>query len=225
MLVMNWMRQPAITIDANDAVATAKTLLQTHEIHMLPVMQKGQLVGIVAERDIKIASALCAASENMGDVNNLLSDIKVKEIMTPDPVTVPYNYTLEETVEKLLVHNISGLPVVNEHQKMIGVITKSDLFQLILILTGFGKKGLQLGIEVVDRPGCLKEVIDIIRDYGGRISSILSTRGRADRGNRRLYIRVFDVDQPTMQHLKKVIRKKGTLLYLVDYNEKKREWF
>ena len=145
--------------------------------------------------------------------------------MTPDPVTVPYNYTLEETVEKLLVHNISGLPVVNEHQKMIGVITKSDLFQLILILTGFGKKGLQLGIEVVDRPGCLKEITDIMRDYGGRISSILSTHERADKGNRRLYIRVFDIDQPSLQHLKEILRERATLLYIVDYNEKKREWF
>jgi acetoin utilization protein AcuB len=142
--------------------------------------------------------------------------------MTPDPVTIPYDYTLEETVEKFLVHNISGLPVINQQQKVMGVITKSDLFQLILILTGYGKKGLQFGIEVADRPGCLKEITDIIRDYGGRISSILSTRERAGRGNRRLYIRVFEIDQPSLQILKEVLREKATLLYIVDYNEKKR---
>jgi len=225
MLVKSWMSQPAITIDADALIEDAINILQKHQIHMLPVMQNGQLVGVVTERDLKGASPCDVTSENLQENGNLLPGIKVKKIMTPDPVTVPYAYTLEETVEKFLVNNISGLPVVNERQKVIGVITKSDLFQLILILTGFGKKGLQLGIELKDRPGCLKEITDIIRDYGGRISSILSTDERADKGNRRLYIRAFDIDQPSLQHLKEVIRKKATLLYIVDHNGKTREMF
>jgi acetoin utilization protein AcuB len=225
MLVMNWMSQPAITIDADDFAEDALRLIKKHEIHMLPVMQNGELVGIVTNRDIKRASFCDVLSENRKEDGNLLSGIKVKKIMTPDPVTVPYDHTLEETVEKFLVHNILGFPVVNQQQKMIGVITKSDIFQLILILTGYGKKGLQLGIEVQDRPGCLKEITDILRNYGGRISSIFSTHERADKGNRRLYIRVFEIDQPSLQHLKEVIKERATLLYIVDYNEKKREWF
>ena len=225
MLVMNWMSQPAITIEADDFAEDALRLIKKHEIHMLPVMQNGQLVGIVTDRDIKRASPSDVLSENRKEDGNLLSGIKVKKIMTPDPVTVPYDHTLEETVEKFLVHKISGLPVVNQQQKVIGVITKSDLFQLILILTGYGKKGLQLGIEVQDRPGCLKEITDILRNYGGRISSIFSTHERADKGNRRLYIRVYDIDQPSLEHFKELIKERATLLYIVDYNEKKREWF
>ena len=225
MLVMNWMSQPAITIDADDDAQDAVRLTNKHDIHMLPVMQNGQLVGIVTDQDIKRAPASDVYSANKEEDSHLLSDIKVKKIMTPDPFTVPYDYTLEETVEKFLVHNISGLPVVNQHQKVIGVITKSDLFQLILILTAFGKKGLQLGIELEDRPGCLKEITDIIREYGGRIASIFSTHERADKGNRRLYIRIFDIDQPSLLHLKEVLRKRAILLYIVDHNGKKREIF
>jgi acetoin utilization protein AcuB len=225
MLVKNWMSQPAITIDADDSAEDAVRLTKRHEIHMLPVMQNRQLVGIVTDRDIKRSTASDGLSKNMNADRHLLSDIKVKKIMTPDPVTVPHDYTLEETLEKFLVHKISGLPVVNQQGKVMGVITKSDLFHLILILTGYGKKGIQFGIEVQDRPGCIKEITDIIRDYGGRISSILSTHERADKGNCRLYIRVFAIDQPSLQHLKEVLREKATLLYIVDYNEKKREWF
>ena len=225
MLVKNWMCQPAITIDADDVVSDATWLLKKQEIHMLPVMQKGQLVGIVTGQDIKSASSSDVVSENRTQDSDLLDGITIREIMTPDPVTVRYDYTLEETVEKFLVHNISGLPVVNQQRKVIGVITKSDFFQLILVLTGFGKKGLQLGIELEDRAGCLKEITDIIREYGGRIASIFSTHERADRGNRRLYIRIFDIDQPSLLHLKEVIRKKATLLYIVDHNGKKREIF
>jgi len=225
MLVKNWMCQPAITIDADDVVSDATWLLKKQEIHMLPVMQKGQLVGIVTGQDIKSASSSDVVSENRTQDSDLLDGITIREIMTPDPVTVRYDYTLEETVEKFLVHHISGLPVVDQQRKVIGVITKSDFFQLILVLTGFGKKGLQLGIELEDRAGCLKEITDIIREYGGRIASIFSTHERADRGNRRLYIRIFDIDQPSLLHLKEVIRKKATLLYIVDHNGKKREIF
>jgi acetoin utilization protein AcuB len=225
MLVKNWMCQPAITIDADDVVSDATGLLKKQEIHMLPVMQKGQLVGIVTGQDIKSASSSDVVSENRIQDGDLLDGITIKEIMTPDPVTVRYDYTLEETVEKFLVHHISGLPVVDQQRKVIGVITKSDLFQLILVLTGFGKKGLQLGIELEDRPGCLKEITDIIREYGGRIASIFSTHERAAKGNRRLYVRIFDIDQPSLLHLKEVIRKKATLLYIVDHNGKKREIF
>jgi acetoin utilization protein AcuB len=225
MMVKNWMSQPAITIDAHTLVEDADRLAKRHEIHMLPVMQNGRLAGIVTDRDMKGASALdISGKKNMGNRQPLL-ELEVKKIMTPNPVTVSYNCTLEEAVEKLLVHNISGLPVVNQQQKVIGVITKSDLFQLILILTGYGKKGILLAIEVQDQPGSLEAITDIIRDYGGRISSIFSTHERADRGNRRLYIRVFNIDQPIILHLKEVIRKKATLLYIVDHNGKKREIF
>jgi acetoin utilization protein AcuB len=225
MLVMNWMSQPAITIDIDDFVENALQLIKRHEIHMLPVIQNRQLVGIVTDQDIKSASASDTPSQKTGNGKSQFSGIEVKKIMTPDPVTIADDCTFEEVVEKLLVHKISGLTVVNKQQEVVGVITKSDLFQLILILTGFGKKGLQMGIELEDQPGCLKEITDIIRDYGGRVSSILSTHERAGKGNRRLYVRVFDIDPPSLQHLKGVIRKKASLLYVVDHNGKTRETF
>ena len=225
MIVKNWMSQPAITVDTNTLVKDADRLAKRHEIHMLPVLQNGRLVGIVTDRDIKAASALNISEKKDEKNRDPLPALEVKKIMTPDPVTVLNDCTLEEAVEKLLVYNISGLPVVNQNQKVIGVITKSDLFQLILILTGYGKKGLQLGLEVKDQPGCLKSITDIIREYGGRISSILYTPERADKGNRRLYVRVFDIDQPSLKHFLESLRERSTLLYMVDHNEKKREWF
>jgi acetoin utilization protein AcuB len=225
MLVMNWMSQPAITLDIEDSAEDALRLIKKHEIHMLPVMQNGQIVGIVTDRDIKNAFTSEIPPQKISEGRHTFARIEIKKIMTPDPVTIADDCTFEEAVEKLLVHKICGLAVVNQQQEVVGVITKSDLFQLILILTGFGRKGIQMGIELEDKPGCLKEMTDIIRDYGGRISSILSTDERAGMGNRRLYVRVFDIDPPSLQHLKGVIRKKASLLYVVDHDGKTRETF
>jgi acetoin utilization protein AcuB len=76
-----------------------------------------------------------------------------------------------------------------------------------------------------DRPGKLESVTNIIRDYGGRISSIFSTRERADRGNCRIYFRVFGIDQPSLKHFLETIKQSATILYIVDHDEKKRELF
>jgi len=225
MMVKNWMSQPAITVDAGTLAEDADRLAKRHEIHMLPVMENGRLVGIVTDRDFKGASAPDFSGKKIIGNRHSLPELEVKKIMTPNPVTVSDHCTMEEAAEKLLVHNISGLPVVDQQQKVIGVITKSDLFLLILILTGYGKKGLLIALEVKDRPESLEAITDIVRDYGGRISSIFSTRERSDKGNRRLYIRVLNIDQPILLHLKEVIRNKATLLYIVDHHGKKREIF
>jgi acetoin utilization protein AcuB len=222
MLVKNWMSQPAITVDAGNLVEDAIFLAGKHEIHMLPVMKKGKLVGIITDRDIKGISA--SDIPNKGNEGNrpVIPGLEVKQIMTPNPVTVSDHCTLEEAVEKLLVHSIPGLPVLDGQQKVIGVITKSDLFQSILILTGYGKKGLLIALEVKDRPESLEMITNVIRDYGGRICSIFYTGERAGKGNRRVYIRVSNIDQPSIGQLIAGIEKKATLLYIVNQNENKR---
>ncbi|MGD9281234.1 MAG: CBS domain-containing protein, partial [Desulfobacterales bacterium] len=82
MLVMNWMSQPAITVDIDDFVEDAFGLINKHEIHMLPVMQNRQLVGIVTDSDIKNASASNTPSQKTGNGRSQFSGIEVKKIMS-----------------------------------------------------------------------------------------------------------------------------------------------
>jgi len=124
MLVKYWMSKPVITLDENDSMDKAIKLLKQHKISMLPIMKKGSLVGIVTDRDIKRASASDATCLEIHELLYLISTIKVKEIMTKDPITVPYNYTVEETAQVLLKHNISGVPVIDHEGDMVGTITQ-----------------------------------------------------------------------------------------------------
>ena len=93
MLVKNWMSREVITIDMNNSMQDANKLMKEHSINRLPVMEKGKLVGIVTDRDLKRASASDANSLEIHEILYLLSDIKVGEIMTKDPITVPPEYT------------------------------------------------------------------------------------------------------------------------------------
>ncbi|HAY39213.1 MAG TPA: hypothetical protein DCY53_07615 [Desulfobacteraceae bacterium] len=225
MLVKNWMSKPAITIDAEASMNDAIKLLKNHNVKMLPVMEKGKLVGIVTDRDLKRASASDATSLEIHELLYLISKIKIKEIMTKKPITVPEDYTVEETAEILLKHNISGVPVIDQYRDVVGTISQNEIFRILISLTGAEKRGIQFGVEVEDRPGSIKEVTDIIREYGGRMASILTSYDMAPEGFRRVYIRMYGIDRFKINMLKEAIREKASLLYLVDRREVHRETF
>jgi len=225
MLVKNWMSKPAITIDLEASMNDAIKLLKTHNIKMLPVMEKGKLVGIVTDRDLKRASASDATSLEIHELLYLISKIKIKEIMTKKPITVPEDYTVEETAEILLKHNISGVPVIDQYRDVVGTITQNDIFRILISLTGVAKRGIQFGLEVEDRPGSIKEVTDIIREYGGRMASILTSYDMAPEGFRQVYIRMYGIDRFKLNRLKEVLKEKARLLYMVDRREVHRETY
>jgi acetoin utilization protein AcuB len=225
MLVKNWMSKPAVTIDANDFMNDAIKLLKHQNIKMLPVLEKGKLVGIVTDRDLKRASASDATALEIHELLYLISKIKIKEIMTKNPITVPQDYTVEETAEILLKHNISGVPVVDRFRDVVGTITQNELFRILISLTGAEKRGIQFGVEVEDRPGSIKEVTDIIREYGGRMASILTSYDMAPEGFRRVYIRMYGIDRFNLNRLKEKLGEKARLLYMIDRRETARETF
>jgi acetoin utilization protein AcuB len=223
MLVKNWMSKNVVTIDVNDSMQHAMRLLKEHDIRMLPVMRKGKLVGIVTDRDLKKASASDATTLDVHELLYLLTKIKVKDIMTRDPITVPPDYTVEETARVLLDNKISGAPVVDQKGKVIGTITQTDIFKVLIALTGIGQGGIQFGFQVEDRPGSIKEVADVIREFGGRMVSILSSYDGVPDGYRRVYIRMHSIERKQLQKLKDRLSEKAPLLYMIDHRQNQRE--
>lgn len=225
MLVKNWMSQNVVSVSINDTMDYAIRLLKEHRIRMLPVLDNDTIVGVVTDRDLKRASASDATSLEIHELLYLISRIRVGDIMSRNPVTVPLDYTVEETAQLLLEKNISGVPVVDRANKLVGVITQSDLFRVLIVLTGFGKKGVQFGFEAEDRPGSIQELADIIRESGGRLASILTSYEGVEEGRRKVYIRAHGIDRGTIDALKQQLQKKAVLLYMVDHRENRREIF
>lgn len=208
MLVKKWMSKNVITVRTNDSVIKAQLLLKDHHINRLPVMDKEMLVGIVTGRDLRILPS---------------ETLRVKNVMTQNPVTLPWNYTVGEAAEILLQHNISGAPVVDEDGHVIGIITKGDLFKVLVPLTGIGKRGIQLALQVTDRPGAIKEITDLIREYDGRLMSTLTSHENVHEGYLEVYIRMYGMDRNRLRRFKQSLEKKARLLYFVDLLENKRD--
>jgi len=225
MLVSNWMSKNVITVDVDASMQDAMKQMKEKDIRMLPVLKKGQLVGVVTDRDLKRASASDATTLDVHELLYLVSKIKVQNIMTKNPITVPQNFTVEETAEVLLRHKISGAPVIDQNGGLVGTITQTDLFRVLISLTGVGKGGIQFAFQLEDRPGSIKEVADIIRLYGGRMVSILTSYDSVPEGYRKVFIRMHSIERARLQQLKEELSYKAALIYMVDHRENIREIF
>jgi acetoin utilization protein AcuB len=134
------MSAPPITIDMNDSMQDAIKLIRENNINMLPVINKQRLVGVVTDGDLKRASASDATTLEIHELLYLITKIKIKDILTKDPITVLPDFSVEETAEVLLKNRISGVPVMDVKGLVLGIITQNDLFRVLISLTGVEKK-------------------------------------------------------------------------------------
>jgi acetoin utilization protein AcuB len=225
MLVKNWMTKNVVTIGEDESMPAAMNLMKEHNIRMLPVLTGGKLAGVVSDTDLKRASASDATLLDVHELLYLLSKITVRDIMTKKPVTVPENYTVEETAELLTANKISGAPVVNDAGDVVGIITRDDLFNVLMSVSGFGKKGVQFAFLLPDTSGSIKNLTDVLRAHEGRIASILGTYENAPAGSRIVYIRIYDLERDSLPALMEELKSKGNLIYYVDHRNNKREIF
>ena len=225
MLVKDWMTARVIMADTRTTMHNAITLMMDNNIGMLPVTDQGKLVGIVTDRDIRRASPADTVLLDVRHIMYHLSRVELGSIMTPNPVTVPSDFTLEETAEVLLKKRISGCPVVDAEGEVVGVITKNDIFRAIISAAGLVKRGVQFGFLLDDRQGSIREVTDIIRKYGGRLVGIVSSYDRAPEGKRYAYISAFAIAPEEIEPLEDELKQSATLLYVIDRDHNRREVF
>ena len=215
MLVKGWMTSDVMTIDEDTSMMKASQIMKENNIRRLPVMRKGKLVGMVTDRDIKEASPSKATTLDVHELYYLLSELKVKDIMSKNVFTIGPEETVEKAAVKMLEHRISGLPVVNDKGKVVGVITQGDIFKVLVSLTGIYRGGIQFAFNLEDRPGSIKEVGDMIRKHGGRMVSILTSYDMCDEGCRHVYIRIKEIPEDKLKALTDDLDKNFILLYTV----------
>jgi acetoin utilization protein AcuB len=213
MLVKGWMTSDVMTIDEDTSMMKASQIMKENNVRRLPVMHKGKLVGMVTDRDIKEASPSKATTLDVHELYYLLSELKVKDIMSKNIITIGPEDTVEKAAVIMLEHRISGLPVINEKGKLVGVITQGDIFKVLVSLTGVYRGGIQFAFNLEDRPGSIKEVGDMIRKHGGRMVSILTSYDMCDEGCRHVYIRIKDIPEDKLKALTEDLDKNFIMLY------------
>lgn len=195
MFVRDRMSTPAVTITPSTPFQDALKLMRDHRFRRLPVVdKKGKLVGIVSERDLLYASPSSATSLSVWEVHYLLSKLQVRRIMTTDVITTTPDTPLEDAAYLMADNKIGGLPVVDEHSRVVGVITETDVFKTFVEMFAGGHSGLRLTLEVPERKGVLLGLCKAVFDLGGSIMSVGSFYG-PEPSKRGLVVKVRDLDK------------------------------
>jgi CBS domain-containing protein len=131
--VRRWMSSPALVVDESMPLPDVRQWLKQQHVRRLPVVNaSGQLVGIVTEGDVNRVSDSHITDVRDYSLYHRVADLPIGEIMTRTVVTVTPDTSIKEVARLLLDHRIGGVPVV-EQGHIIGMITESDLFRLIVV--------------------------------------------------------------------------------------------
>ncbi|MCS7281772.1 MAG: CBS domain-containing protein [Anaerolineae bacterium] len=194
MLVGERMTKRPITVTEDTSLPEALELMRQNRIRRLPVLDKhGNLVGIVTELDLLKASPSPATTLSIYEIPYLLSKIKMRDIMTRNVITVTEDTPIEEAARIMADNKIGGLPVMRDG-RLVGIITETDIFKILLELFGARQKGIRLTLLVPEQKGILAKVTGKIAEIGGNIVSLGTALGE-DPTTSMLILRVSEVSE------------------------------
>jgi acetoin utilization protein AcuB len=169
VLVREQMTAAPVIIAPDSTVPDALGLMRSKKVRRLPVLDaKGKLVGIVSDKDLLYASPSPSTSLSVWEINYLLSKLKVEKIMTKKVVTISEDTPIEEAARIMADNKIGGLPVM-KGDKMVGIITETDIFRSLLELLGGRRKGVRLSAAVSGAKGTYAKFAGAIAAAGGDI--------------------------------------------------------
>ncbi len=157
MFVKEWMTKEPKAVTPKTAVLEAMQILKQEGFRRLPVVDQGNLVGFVTDRDLKEASPSKATTLSIYELNYLLAKLTVGEIMQTEVISVAPNDPIEKAAILMDEHKISGLTVVSD-SKLIGIVTISDILKAFVGVLGLKEGGIRVTVQVPDEPGVLETI-------------------------------------------------------------------
>ena len=136
--VADWMTEAVLAVETFDSIAVARRLMAKHRVNQLPVLDNDRLVGIVTDRDIRDAYPTSLMINRAEEIDRFADKITVEEVMTHDVFVVRPDTALVTAVGLLRRHRIGAMPVIKD-QKLVGIITRSDILDFVL-RDGVGRK-------------------------------------------------------------------------------------
>lgn len=172
MTVKRMMKKNPITTTAETSIVDVADILKGNHIHRLPVLdKKGKLIGVITEKDILHASPSPVSSLSVYEMPYMLSRLKVSNLMTKDVRTIGPDTTVEEAAKIMVDDDLSCLPVI-EGDKLVGIVSKSDMFKVLYELFGSLVKGTRVTFLFNQQSGELSKLSTALANKGFDIISI-----------------------------------------------------
>ena len=171
MLVRDCMTANPIRVHPESDPLAALGLCKSAHIRRLPVVDaEDHVVGLVTRNMLE---QFLARAPSPGVMKRQHA---IEQVMASPALTVSPDYPLEEAARLMVVHKIGSLPVIDQ-EKLVGIITETDIFKQFVEILGGQTEATRLTIEVPDTPGELAKVVNVIADLRGNICSVILTPG------------------------------------------------
>lgn len=175
MFVRDYMTREPLTISPETTHPDAVALMRKHRIRRLPVVSKGRLVGIVSEQDLLSNQPSPATSLSVYEIIELLAKLRIQDIMVKPVMTVEGDCPMEEAACIMVSKKIGCLPVM-EGEKLVGIITETDIFRALVEVLGGKEPGQRVVLRMPERVGELARLTADIAEAGGNIVAITSSQ-------------------------------------------------
>ena len=174
MYVGRIMHTRLVTASPDTSLRKAKEIIEEKQInHLLVVNKNGDLVGIVSDRDVRQSWASPATTLSVHELNYLLTQLTVEHIMVKKIITISPGTTIERAAYIMQENRINALPVI-ESEKLVGIITSTDVMGVLLRAIGFGEGSARFTVLVQDRIGIVAEVSRILKEKNINIRSFVT---------------------------------------------------
>ena len=186
MLVADAMTRRPVTVPPDATVAAALSAMRRRRFRHLPVVAGGELVGVVAHGDLETSPGTpVEAAES-------LADRPLSDVMSTEPVTVWPDEPVEVAARLLVEHAIGCLPVVAD-DGLVGILTESDLFLVLLRLLGGDEPSSRITVVLPDVPGALGRAMTVVGELGVNLLSVVTAAG-PDPGSREVVLRAGTIN-------------------------------
>lgn len=181
MIVEKYMSKDVVTIKKEAKVFDAVETMNQHQIHRLPVVENGKLIGLITEGNIQEAMPSKATSLSVYEVNYLLNKTTVADVMIRQVQTVHPDALLEDAIAMMRKHHVGVLPVVSDDKEIIGIITNNDIFDAFLEITGYNQQGTRVSVYIPqDHKGVLAKLTQLFADNDLSIVQLVVFRRDAE---------------------------------------------
>ena len=197
MIVKERMSHPVKTVGQDDSVIEALRRMEKEHLNRFPVVDKhGRMIGIVSKNDLLKASPSHATTLSQWEITTMLEKIKVKSVMTEDPLVVDEETVVEEAARIMVDNDVNGLPVMRGDE-LVGIITDGNIFEILMEMLGARNAGLRVSMLIDEREGMLYYLTKAIFEAGGNIVSMSTFLGESTT-TREVVIKVSGVEQETL---------------------------
>lgn len=130
--VSEWMTSNVLSTHRDTSISSAHQIMRENNVRRLPVLEDGKLIGIITIGDVREASPSDATTLSIWELNYLWAQLTVEKVMSRNVYTVTPDSLMLDAAELMLEHKVSGLPVLNENKELVGIITESDIFRMLV---------------------------------------------------------------------------------------------